>query len=583
MREAPPRLATSWAAARRRIRASTEFDVLARTFFARFFENDVTGGGRDLRNSFFWLIAFLAAPGALIPVVMFFDWEGVAVGQGADALRIASRADKVFYLGFAMVASGLLSAVTWSSLLLDRRDSLVLGTLPVSGRRIVRAKLTALAVYITAVAVGTHSLAALSYGLFLGTHKPMSFAVVGAVAHMVAACSATAFVLFAIVAIQGLLLAAVGPRRFIATSPWLQSVVVGVMLIGMVLLPLVSTSTVDTLAGSGDALRPWILQTPPLWFLGLYEVVLRTDEPLMRQLSLRAVGALLGAGLLTIVVYPVAYRRLVSNVVELSAASTRRGWAARAIEWIVALVSRDAVIRASSQFFLIAVRRSTRHRLTVAMAIGATAAMISPTVFRWMAPQTSLPSAPPRDLLALPLEVILILLVGFRIAAALPADLAAGWMPNSIGLRASPMRAGLWRTMFISVVFPVSLATAASYWLLWGDRWALMHTTMCAIVGAVLIEMLTWGFDGLPCGRPWQPEHANLRKWWPAYIGLFLFITGGLPWIEQLYFRDGPTFTALMAILASIAVVLRITHRRRRVPPEIDLDEPAMVQVLNLD
>jgi len=458
-----PGLASIWAAARRRAGRSRERDVLARTFFARFFENDVTGRGGDLRNSFFWMIAFLAAPGAAIPVLMVFDWEGIAMAGGADALRIASRADKVFYLGFAMVASGLISAVTWSSLLLDRRDSLVLGVLPVSGGRIVRAKLTALCASIVAVAIGTHALAAVSFGFFLASRNTLSFTAAGIVAHLVAACCASACVLFAVVALQGVLFAALGPRRFTAASPWLQSIVVAVMLIGMVLLPLVSTSTVDTLAGSGNAVRPWILETPPLWFLGLYEVVLGTGDPLMHQLNLRAIGALLGAGLLTIVVYPIAYRRLVSNIVEMSALSAGHGWAARAIEWIVALVSRDSVTRASSQFFLMAIRRSTRHRLTVAMAAGVTVAMISPTLFRWMPRLTTLPDVPSIDLLALPLEVILFLLVGLRVAAALPADLDAGWMPNSIGIRAAPMRAGLWRTMFVAVVVPVSLATALIY------------------------------------------------------------------------------------------------------------------------
>jgi hypothetical protein len=489
----------------------------------------------------------------------------------------------VFYLGFAMVASGLISAVTWSSLLLDRRDSLVLGVLPVSGRRIVRAKLTALCGYIVAVAIGTHALAAVSFGFFLASRNTLSFTAAGIVAHLVAACGASACVLLAVVAVQGVLFAALGPRRFTAVSPWLQSIVVAVMLIGMVLLPLVSTSTVDTLAGSGNAVRPWILETPPLWFLGLYEVVLGTSDPALRQLSLRAIGALASAGLLTMVVYPVAYRRLVSNVVEMSASSARHGWAARAIEWVVGLVSRDSVTRASSQFFLMAIRRSTRHRLTVAMAMGVTIAMISPTLFRWMPRLTTLPDVPSIDLLALPLEVILFLLVGLRVAAALPADLDAGWMPNSIGARTAPLRAGLWRTMFVAVVVPVSLATALIYWRVWGDRWALMHTTMCVVLGAVLIEALVWGFDGLPCGRRWQPEEANVRKWWPGYLGLFLFITGGLPWIEQRYFEDRTGFTALIGILASIAIVLRITHRRRRVLPEIDMDEPAAVQVLNLD
>src|SRR5258705_162505 len=160
----PPTVAAGWAALRRRAGGSSDFDLLARTFFARFFDNDITGGSSDLASSFFWLLAFLAAPGFFMPILMSFNWDGYAIVYGTEGLRVASRGDKVFYLGYAMIASGLVSAITWSSLLLDRRDCLVLGTLPLAGPRIVRAKLAALCAYVATVAVGMHALASASYG-----------------------------------------------------------------------------------------------------------------------------------------------------------------------------------------------------------------------------------------------------------------------------------------------------------------------------------------------------------------------------------------------------------------------------------
>jgi hypothetical protein len=47
--------------------------ALIRLFVARFFENDFTGGGGDLRSSFFWLIAFLAPIGLLLPWTRSFQ------------------------------------------------------------------------------------------------------------------------------------------------------------------------------------------------------------------------------------------------------------------------------------------------------------------------------------------------------------------------------------------------------------------------------------------------------------------------------------------------------------------------------
>jgi len=329
--------------------------------------------------------------------------------------------------------------------------------------------------------------------------------------------------------------------------------------------------------------HPWILWTPPVWFLGVYEVVLGTSDPSLIRLSITAVAALIGATLLTIVMYPIAYRRLVSTVAEMPDPSARHGWAGRIVQLVVSAVSRDSVMRASSQFFLTAIRRSTRHRLTVAVAVGVAAALVSPTLFRWAPQLTSLPGAPTIELLALPIETMLLVLVGLRIAAALPADLSSGWMLDSIGARSSAMRSGLWRTMFVAAVVPVSLVAALVYRQAWGDRTALMHAALCLVLGAVLIEMMLWGFASMPCSRPWHPEHANVRKWWPAYLALFLFITGGLPRIEQMCFEEQTGFTALVGIIAATGVVLRVSHRRRRIMPDEDVSEPSHVQVLNLD
>src|SRR4029453_11371194 len=50
---------------RRKMSRLSQVGVLIRVFLGRFFENEATAGPTDLRDSFFWLIAALAAPGLL--------------------------------------------------------------------------------------------------------------------------------------------------------------------------------------------------------------------------------------------------------------------------------------------------------------------------------------------------------------------------------------------------------------------------------------------------------------------------------------------------------------------------------------
>jgi hypothetical protein len=558
---------------------SASFDALARAFFSRFFDNELTGGSADLRNSFFWLIGFLAAPGAFLPFLMMFNWEGYAAMHGTGALAIAARGDKVLYLGWAMIASGFVSAITWNSLLIDRRDGLVLGVLPVRGGVIVRAKLTALSAYIVLIAIATHAFASVSYGFNLSARGTISWAISGVVAHMVASCAAAVFVLFALASLQGLAFVLAGPRRFPAISPWLQSFVVAALLLSLFVLPIISTSTVQTLAGS-DAAHQWILRTPPLWFLGLYEMVLRNADPLLTRLGMFALAGLAGAVILTLLVYPLAYRRVVESVAEMSAPGTRRSVVGPWIERrIVALVGGHPVSRASSQFFLTTVRRSLRHRMAFALSAGVVIAFITPTLFRWAARLDQLPPAPPTDLLALPLAMTAFLLVGLRIAVALPADVDAGWMLGAIGAPSKPMRAGVWRTLFGAIVLPIAATWTIGFWHVWGARAVIHHLCVCLAFGAVAIEALLWGFESFPCSRVWRPERAELRKWWPAYLVGVIFVMRLLPMLE----RSRPNAWLWIAgVFAGCGAALRLTHRLRRKMPDADLDEPIQVQLLNL-
>ena len=554
--------------------------MLARAFLARFFENDITGGSSDLRTSFFWLLAFLAVPGTFVPFLMMFNWEGYALMHGAGGLAIAARGAKVFYIGYAMVASGLISAITWSSLLLDTRDALVVGPLPVPGGLIVRAKLTALCVYIVMVAVITHALASMSYGLLLAARGTLAWAVSGAIAHMVASCAATSFVLFAVTAIQGLILALAGPRRFLAVSPWLQSGLVAVGLLGLLFLPTISSATVDTLAGR-DPDHAWILRTPPLWFLGLYEMILRNveDAPLT-SLGITALVGLAGTAALTLVTYPLAYRRMVSAVTEMTPAIGGRTWIGQAIgRLVVTLAGRDSVSRSAAQFLLTTMRRSLRHRIAVAIAAGITIAIVSPTIFRWAPHLRDLPPTPPIDLLALPLVVMTFTLIGVRLAAALPADLQSGWMLDGIGASRRAMRAGVWRTMFWIVVVPVCLLTMIGAWRAWGVGVAAPHVCVSLALGIVEIEALLWGFDAFPCSRPWRPERAQLRKLWPAYLVGFIFVVRLLPMLERR--RNFAAWPWIVASFAIVTILLRVTHRRRPISTDDDADQP-QVQLLNL-
>ncbi len=111
--------------------------VLQATFLGRFFENEATGSS-DLRQSFLWLIAALATPGFFLPLYHTeVRWYEITLRHGLEALRAYALFDKALYLNLTRVLITLLAAIGWHALLIDRRDGLILGGLPLRLRTIV--------------------------------------------------------------------------------------------------------------------------------------------------------------------------------------------------------------------------------------------------------------------------------------------------------------------------------------------------------------------------------------------------------------------------------------------------------------
>lgn len=555
----------------------TQARILTRVFLGRFFDADAPGGTERRKAALFYLVALLAVPGALAPLLMQgnapldqagWGWSMIARYRGVDVLRVLARGDKTLYLGFAMLASGLVSALCWNNLMPDRREAFILGVLPVRPAVVVAGRLAALVVYVGAITAAIHLLASFSFGYFLAAGSTVGLMLRGVAAHFLAASSASLFVFFGVASAQGLLLTMAGPRLFARLSPLLQAILAGLVILGFVTLPLIGGSVVDTLAGSGPHVRSWVLDTPPVWFLGLYERILGTSDATLLHLARAATLALAGSALATLVTYPLASRRLLTAALGGASADVRVGRLDGIGRWITAAISRRPEVRAVSQFFLTTLARAGQQRLTLAIAVGAGIAWGLPAWGRVVTgPAPSLPRA---DLLSLPLTLLLLVLVGFRVAALLPASADAAWIFDGSAPSAVAIRSAMTRVMLAVGVVPVAASSAAIYWRWWGPPAALAHAGFTLAIGALVIEALLWRTTEVPCTRPWRPERVNLRARWPLYLFVLLFFSGGLPLIESLLLVRPVGATITCGSLLALAGLVRGANRRRKPAEEID-------------
>ena len=137
--------------------------------------------------------------------------------------------------------------------------------------------------------------------------------------------------------------------------------------------------------------------------------------------------------------------------------------------------------------------------------------------------------------------------------------------------------------MFLIGVLPSLVVFSPAYWAVWGWPIAVVHGVVYLSLGVLLTETLLWGFAGLPCTRPWRPEHANLKKWWPAYLGAFLLITQGVPRLTLVVRHSPPWMAATVLTMALSALMLRLLGRRQVTMQAGADDEPPGIQILNLE
>ena len=556
-------------------RSSGQMAPLARAFLLRFFESEITSGTDDLKQFFFWLLAALAIPGLFIPWMMAFEWQLLALIDGSEAVRIASRAEKTFYLGFSTIASGVLTIIAWSSLLPDRRDTLILGALPVKPRTIVTAKLLALGGYVGLAALGMHGAGAVFWGSILGDSVSLGFSLRGIAAHLIASSAASIWVCLAVASTQGLALVVLGPRLFRRASTLLQVVLVGLIVFCLASLPTLNTAIVDTLAG-GPKAQPWILSMPPVWFLGLYESVLGTSDPALLALARDAVVAIGTVVLATVVTYPLAYRRLMVAVVETGGEPGNA--LARVLQAaLVGAAGRHPAARATAAFFTATIARVERQRFVLAIALGLAVAWGLPGL-------RSTPSSrePLASLLALPMAAMMFLTAGLRVTASLPADVRAAWLFDVHPLSRKHARQALERTMFVLGVFPAVAVSSPVYWYLWGGAVALIHALVTIALGIALIELLIWHCDGMPCGQQWTPARMDFGRRWPLYAAVFLLVVAVIPRLELVMFRhDTAAVLVVIGLLVQALVVRYASAKHRIIPVYEDVDPVAGVLRLN--
>lgn len=579
--------------------SETPHRILTRHFLRRFLDNDLISPDAD-RSQVLALVGAGCFCTTLFITVALSCFKYVIGIHTPGQAAIASLDDKVFYIGLSMLVAALVAASQWDALSVDARDASVLEPLPLTVATIRRAKLAATAILGLGTALLVNVAPTVLFPILLVIKQRVGLLDVLALylTHAVVAMLAGTFGFVAIAACRGGLAAVLGERVFTRVSPMVQGALLMLLGCSLLLLPGAATRVEQRALTTEAALLP------PIWFLGIYEVAAgsvvvdaqrgplvprlieadrvataryKAHHDQFRQLAMRAL-----LGLATVfAVAGLAYTRQSRQLTPATLRETTRRSRLHALSRLA--TGRSAPVAAGFHFADAVLWRNRTHRLTLAAAAAVGLALVIIALSRVDLSALAGGAPLPPRLLAIQPLLYGALLVGFRHAVRVPAELRANWAFQMAWRgRTQHYLAGVRRVAILALVLPalaiVFLATA----LVAGPSTALLHA-LAGFAGALLLlEVLLFGYDKVPFTCTYVPDE-NMKALGPLYLLMFLVGAATFARLEARVIQSVPGTLLLAAVLIAASLVVRLVSNWRASPGPMVFDEgPEAMQRLGL-
>ncbi len=556
---------------------------LSRFFLLHSFDGDFVTAPGQWRPVTVGVVAVLLA--SCLVFLQIFSGKYMIMNWRPDAepFRRAVLADTLFLITLAMYVIGLFTSLQWASLFPGLRDYLALASLPIRLREMFVAKFTALMGFAGVfIAATTLPMSVMLPAAMSGRHATTSYGLqVGAM--LVSSSLAALFMFFSLVAVQGVLLNVVPIRHFSRVSLGVQGLLLTVFLCTLPFV--ISIPGMDRLM---DRRPDWAVWIPPLWFLGLHQVMVGAFEPFATRLAVLSMTGLVGSLAAVVLTYLWSYRRHKTRLMEsaiMGLSTPRPKWVGTLIDWIIPDPRKQAVC----SFIGKTLNRSRQHRLVLTVFAGLAVAVIFESFvsvvlgrgFRgFSAPSPALHLAA----ISAPLALSLFLLAGFRYLFRLPVELSANWVfrVNEQGLRPAFQGGVGWFLLFGAVVCPAVLALPLEMYIL-GPLGGFTVTLLCLLPGLTVMELILMQIRRIPFTSSYLPGQRpviqTVMLYWVALF-LYVFILGGVvAWCLE---KRGLTL-GLFALLSTIWVFARKARLRYGEASQIEFEEVREPVVMALD
>ncbi len=553
-------------------RERSQFTHLVRHYLERFFNHETAAPDGSAKARLI-LAAFAAGiPGLMVAVYLwpvyhpFRGWPPNHPSNGGPPPYWLQVNHHLFFVLYSFVVMGIVTVFEWDLFFPDLLDISVLGTLPIPTRRLFRARVAAIAIFIAGFLFDSNILAPL---ILPESIEPPSVARLIA-GHVLAAFGAGLFAALFVVAFQSTLLALFGERLFRKLSLFVQGLTISALLIALLLFPVLS-GAVPALLQSGSVCARWF---PPFWFLGIYQRLLEGPSalPIYTQLAQMAWPATLAAAALMLIAYPLAYLRRVRCLIEGSVTRKARNPLARAAHPLIHLsIARAPIRRAVFHFIGQTLLRVPRYRIYLVLYCGVGLSVVTASVLRFNVMHNQLHIAISADGLRSAIAIIAFWIVaGLRSAFISPGNERGSWAfriahgnPPAFPIALDRLQAAKTWVMVCALAVTCAALLAsraiAPPELLNAAATAAQTLTVLALclllTDAFFLHVITVPFTGTPSSEEPNLAFTLLRyfTFFPVVVWLPIAVE---PWIESKLWHFA---TAVIAIIAA-HIGLRFCH-----------------------
>lgn len=556
-----------------------QFLILSGHFFGRLFRNETVDFEDQMKERLIVALTLLAVIFSWSSWLLLFKYHFVP-----DVNRSWQEKNYIFTL--MMLVFAVVTLLEWDVLFPDRQDFLNLMPLPVRLRTVFAAKLASFVLFVGMFSVAMMSVSSILFSIYLTEWRANSLvlAVRYVLSHLLAGFAANFTVFFGVVFLQFFLMAALPLEIYRRVSLFVRFALIAVLvflLLGFIAEPSIlgrSFHTLEPLKESGD---PFLLKFPPLWFVGLYEVLLGTRDPVFAAQARTACLALVLSLVAFAATSALSYHRHIRKTLEIRKARPalfrlRERWR----RLLSLTVLRAPEERAVYNFFSDTLKSSAKHRMSLAyyLAVGAAVILLFIVAYR-EAFRTLTPSN--GFLLAQPLLLVFTLVAGIRVLVNQPVAPEANWV---FRLTETPRRgkylSGLKKAIVIKLILPLFGGVFALHFWLWDARTAFLHSAFGMVISVLAVEAAFYNFRKVPFACTYVPGKFKLHLTViPSLLGLIVIMTA-LVGIEMKILAHPGKGGFFLAAAAAAALALREGNRRfYRKMPLVYEDQPEAAMI----